>query len=358
MNMLTDTSLASEQPVQVSSQDMQQMLAFARTVFHLKSNRSYVTQLSASLPDTAHLNTGYASILMGYDFHLTAEGPRLIEINNNAGGLFIGNGRWLPQLNEAGESEELAERLLSMFPNHWQTIAIMDADIEQQFMYPEMQAYAELLRGQGRIVFLVSPEQIHADPTGLYCEGKRLDAIYNRHTDFYLQSEALRPIHEAYMTGQVELNPHPRSYALIGDKARMVNWWKPGWLEEVADSSDIELIRQVTPETHHLRDMDEETLWQDRNNWVLKPAARHGGKGVVLGRSVSRKRFYDMDRADTIAQWFVAPSMVEINEQEMKLDIRLYMHGEKLIALAGRVWRGQVTNFREAGSGWVSIQVV
>jgi len=58
-----------------------------------------------------------------------------------------------------------------------------------------------------------------------------------------------------------------------------------------------------------------------------------------------------------VMQQFVPPSEVEIDGATFKLDVRLYMHGARLIALAGRVWRGQLTNFREPGSGWVSLAV-
>jgi len=72
---------------------------------------------------------------------------------------------------------------------------------------------------------------------------------------------------------------------------------------------------------------------------------------------MSRKRMAALDVADTIVQQLVPASLIALGELEMKLDIRLYMHGDQLIALAGRAWRGQVTNFREAGSGWVSLSI-
>jgi len=72
---------------------------------------------------------------------------------------------------------------------------------------------------------------------------------------------------------------------------------------------------------------------------------------------MSRKRFDSLEVNETIAQQLIPASVVEVEGKEMKLDIRLYMHGGSLIALAGRVWRGQLTNFREPGSGWVSLAV-
>ena len=61
---------------------------------------------------------------------------------------------------------------------------------------------------------------------------------------------------------------------------------------------------------------------------------------------------------DTVIQRFVPPSLAELAGTPMKFDVRLYTYGAELIALSGRVWQGQVTNFQAEGSGWVSIAIV
>ncbi|MBL4774709.1 MAG: hypothetical protein JKY87_01440, partial [Mariprofundus sp.] len=332
------TTLASKTPVPIQKKDFETMLSFSRTVFNLKNNPSYLAAMFADLPDAAHIPTQWPSVLMGFDFHLTPDGPKLIEINNNAGGLYVGQQRWLTQ-PETVFSDTLAQRLLRMFPAAWQNIAIMDDDVTEQYMYPEMCAYAELLRTDGRKVWVCSPHDLQLRESGLYLDGVKIDAIYNRHTDFYLDEHALAHIRSAYQQGQVTLNPHPRSYALIGDKSRMVDWWRDGVLEACIDTSSIAHIRAVTPETHQLAEMDADQAWAERKQWVFKPSARHGGKGVVLGKAMSRKRFATLDVAETIVQQLVPASTVDVDGQEMKFDVRLYMHGEQLIALAGRVWR-------------------
>lgn len=354
--------LASRDPVPISRKDFDTMRRFVQVMWRLKRHPGYLAGLKDVLPPAAGIEPAAPSVLMGYDFHLTPEGPRLIEINNNAGGLYVGGDeQWLPQpdlpeFDLPGWDAPLPSRLARMFPPEWRCIAIMDEDVRNQFMYPEMCAYAELLRARGRAVFVVSPEEIAARDDGLYVGEARLDAIYNRHTDFYLESPTLAHVRAAYARGQVQLNPHPRSYALLGDKRRMADWWREGFLDALLEPGEVDFIRRIVPECRLFRDMDEETLWRERKAWVFKPAARHGGKGVVLGKGMSRKRFMALDRDDTIVQRYVPPGSVELNGRAFKLDVRLYAHGEKLIALAGRVWRGQVTNFREAGSGWVALE--
>ncbi|MDX8401657.1 MAG: hypothetical protein R8K47_03395, partial [Mariprofundaceae bacterium] len=183
--------LATSRPVPVFRHDLDRMLAFARLMAGLERSRAWLSLIRDRLPLIVAHDPGMPSMLMGYDFHLTGEGPKLIEINNNAGGLHIGAGApggWLPQPAIADLEGDLEGRLRAMFPQAWRAIAIMDEDVRHQFMYPEMLAYAKLLRREGRAVFVVSPEEIVARPGGLDGEGRRLDALYNRHTAVYLES--------------------------------------------------------------------------------------------------------------------------------------------------------------------------
>lgn len=334
------------------------MQRFVHTMWGLKKSPDYLTGLQSLLPQAAGIEPEVPSMLMGYDFHLTSDGPKLIEINNNAGGLYIGDERWLPQPALPEWDESLTIRLCKMFPAAWKHIAIMDDHVDEQYMYPEMLAYAALLRSEGRRVCVVNPEDITAYSDGLYVGDVRLDAIYNRHTDFYLESVELAHIRKAYEGGLVHLNPYPRSYALLGDKGRMVNWWKEDFLDSFLPDEDVRFIRKMVPESHRLQDVDVEELWPERKQWVFKPVARHGGKGVVLGKAMSRKRFAQLVPEETILQRYIPASTVMLKETEFKLDIRLYTHGSSLLALAGRVWQGQMTNFRSEGSGWVPISIV
>jgi len=325
----------------------------------LKRNTSYTGKLAGKIAASAEFDPGMPSVLMGYDFHLTPNGPQLIEINNNAGGLFVEEDQWLPQPNIKDLPGGLKERLQSMFASSWENMAVLDEDVESQFMYPEMLAYAGLLSGQGRQAKVVSPEDIRAGDDGTLHVGEmRLDAIYNRHTDFYLESSEMAHIREAYLCGRVALTPNPRSYALLGDKGRMVDWWRPGLLDDCLPAADVSFIRSIVPETHMLSEVGNDEAWADRKSWVFKPAARHGGKGVLLGKAMSRKRLMQMDAAETVVQRYVAPSVVNVGGSDYKFDVRLFTHGESLIAVAGRIWQGMVTNFRTPGSGWTSLDIV
>ena len=350
-------TLAALTSVKISSNDFKQMLKFAQTMLRLYETEGYARMMQDSLPETAYCMRHRPAVLLGFDFHLSETGPKLIEINNNAGGLFVGDAGWLQQPEIDALPGYLEERLQAMFPDSWQSLAIMDEAVETQFMYPEMQAYAALLRQQGRDVAVVSPQDIIRRENALYVKDKMIQGLYNRHTDFYLESAALAHIRHALLAGQVELNPYPRSYALLGNKSRMADWWKDGLLESCLPSDDVMLIRDVVPEVRLLKDYSLEQAWLERKQWVFKPMASHAGKGVVLGKSMSRKRFAQLDRENTVMQRFIPASVVEHDAISYKFDIRLFMCGASLVAIAGRLWRGQITNFREEGSGWTSIDI-
>jgi len=348
-------TLAMIPEVSIPRHQFDTMLKFATLMFQLKKRPDYQQWIAAMVPFSAMLGGDHDAILMGFDFHLTEDGPKLIEINNNAGGLFTGSTGWLAQPSLDGI---LTQRLQGMFPDHWQTIAIVDEAIETQFMYTEMEAYAELLRQQGRMVFMASPQDITAGTDGLYINDQRLDGIYNRHTDFYLQQDEMSAIRHALEANQVELNPFPRSYALLGDKARMADWWQTGRLDGLLSEDDCTLIRAVVPQVSRLQDVGDEVAWQDRKYWVFKPPSSHAGKGVVMGKNMSRTRFNSLDHQTTLMQRFVPASEISTADGDsFRFDVRLYMHGAQLIALAGRLWRGQLTNFRQEGSGWTAIRI-
>ena len=92
---------------------------------------------------------------MGYDFHLAADGPKLIEINTNAGGAFLN--ALLAKAQRAcctevevalsrSEADDFEAAVLRMFQREWvlqrgvgtpRRIAIVDDRPEEQYLYPE-----------------------------------------------------------------------------------------------------------------------------------------------------------------------------------------------------------------------------
>ncbi|RME86438.1 MAG: hypothetical protein D6771_01905 [Zetaproteobacteria bacterium] len=331
--------------------DLEVMLAAACALERLALQPAYQAEVLAHTPSSARLGA-VPTILMGYDFHLTAVGPKLIEVNTNAGGLFW-DGRWLAQ--PALWSEPLPERLMQMLAEAFPQgpIAIVDAEIRKQPMFPEMQAYAALCERAGIGVVLCDLQDLRFSEV-LRAGERTVRGIYNRHTDFYLQQMASFPILAALEAG-IPVHPNPKAYALSADKRRMVEWGKPAFLRRFLSEEDAKTIRRVLVDTRPLASFDRDALWRERRCWVFKPAASHAGKGVVLGRRITRKRFAALD-PDALAQRYVPPAKLVHEGVAWKTDVRIYTAFGRPLAVAARLWRGQTPSFREGG-GFTPVEV-
>src|SRR5690606_7267555 len=61
----------------------------AAAVFEVARNEQYRQRVMQWAPDIAAHDPGSAGGVLGLDFHLTVDGPRLIEVNTNPGGLLL-----------------------------------------------------------------------------------------------------------------------------------------------------------------------------------------------------------------------------------------------------------------------------
>ena len=273
---------------------------------------------------------------MAYDFHLTEEGPRLIEINTNAGGGVL----------HALAIGAPVDPLLDMFAEEWrslrgdrplQRIAIVDEAPESQGLYPEFLLVKERLEARGFEVAITDVREL--DPA-------TVDLVYNRSTDFTLEhAPALR---KAWEEDRVVLTPSPWHHAVHADKRNLVGVPLP-WVPET---------RVATPE-----------LWEDRKRWYFKPATGHGSKGVLRGAKLTRGRWLElMEDGNVLAQREVPPPRRQVlvdgegegapaNVQEMRFDLRAYTYDGVIRLLAARVYRGQTTNLSTPGGGLARVIV-
>src|SRR5690606_18656597 len=142
---------------------------------------------------------GNHSICMSYDFHLTQDNElKLIEINTNASFLmmsyYLYESRGLPQPSDFSPAEFVKDigneyRLwgASGLPK---TLAIVDETPEAQRLYVEFLLYQHLLRQQGIAAEIVDYRSLEWIGEELRYENKKVDFVYNRWTDFLLQTPA------------------------------------------------------------------------------------------------------------------------------------------------------------------------
>lgn len=258
-----------------------------------------------------------------FDFHLSADGPRLIEINTNPGGLLIA----AALARAAGQAAEVEGAALA-FAGGGSRVAIVDEAPQSQFLWPEFLLYQALFRRVGLVV------EIH-DAAGFDPAG--FDAIYNRLTDFRLERPEHAALAQAWRDGRVKLIPDPFAHAALSDKRLLV-----------------ELSRRspLVPPTRVMTEDD----WDHRRHLFFKPMRGHAAKAVYRGDKISRATWDTLPRGGTIAQDYVPPSRLDVPGAEpLKCDLRAFALDGRLVLLTARLYRGQATNFRTPGGGFAPI---
>ncbi len=362
----------SKLPALLPRKDLWQMMRLVRLLFRLSQQPEYRQQVLPDLPASARFNPGHAALMMGYDFHLTAEGPRLIEVNTNAGGGYIA---WLSEAQTHQDhpiqlSQRLENRLLASFRQEWadfssnssnlQSLLILDEDPQEQPLYPEMHACRDWLRQQRFWVEIAAPEELCISAEGVWLGERKIDLIYNRHCDFFLEQLNMAELQKAYLARTVCLSPNPFAYGLLADKRRMILWSaEEALLDFNLTAAERQLLLEMVPRSRLLADCDPEQLWQERKKLVFKPVSRFGSRGVLLGKSITRKRFAEQEPATTLVQDLVLPSVEEAQDgAAFKVDMRLFVYRDRLLGVGARLYQGQVTNLRTEGGGFAPVRLV
>ena len=315
-------------------------------------------------------------VCYGYDFHLNKEGAHLIEINTNAGGLFLNallldSQRHSNLPGKAAADDNLHSVLLAMFRNEWQLargdaplrhIAIVDEQPQSQYLYPEFLLAQALFERAGISAHIVAPEQLQARDDGLYVAENKIDLLYNRLTDFTLQSypQLLR----AYQNEQVVLTPDPVHYQRYADKRNLVALSDADALRVAGvTSASIAALSEGLPKTQLVNGADAERWWTERKQWFFKPVSGYGSKGAYRGDKMTKRVFEEVMQSDYVAQRLAAPGerMVlgaDDEPQPLKYDVRCYVYEGHIQLVAARLYQGQTTNFRTPGGGFAMVRVL
>lgn len=315
-------------------------------------------------------------VFYGYDFHLNATGAHLIEINTNAGGGFLNALLLASQQSLALPGEPTAKVNLSatfaeMFRAEWralhddvplQTLAIVDEQPEQQYLYPEFLLAQRWLEAAGIHTIIADPSQLQARDGRLYFEALRIDLVYNRLTDFSLQQhEHLR---QAWRNGNVVLTPSPAHYARYADKRQLVRMSDAEELHQLgACEADIAILQSGVPVTRQVVQADAERWWVERKQWFFKPVSGYGSKGSYSGAKLTKRVFEEVLQGGYIAQRLAPPGERIIQRpgeppDALKYDVRCYVYAGRIQLAAARLYQGQTTNFRTPGGGFAPVRVV
>jgi hypothetical protein len=337
----------------------------------------------ARAPQIARRDFGPRGAFLGLDFHLSADGPQLIEINTNAGGALINAALARAQVacctdldGEAfaapADARRYEEQVLAMFRDEWRLqrgdaplvrIAIVDDRPQEQYLYPEFRLFQRLFERHGIQAGIVDAGALQYVDGRLRDAAGPIDLVYNRLTDFYFDDPAHAALRGAYLAGAAVVTPHPRAHALYADKRNLLVLSDARALEAlgVADADCARLATHV-PRTEILDAANAGRLWRERRHWFFKPAAGYGGKAAYRGDKLTKRVWNEISQAPYVAQALVPPSERILardgTNDDLKLDIRAYAYAGRVQLLAARLYQGQTTNFRTPGGGFAPVFVV
>jgi hypothetical protein len=377
---LDPAALFAEFPVFLEPSTLEPVERLVAAVHAVAKNARFQACALDASPESARIDQGTRGILHGFDFHLSPDGPRLIEINTNAGGALLNVALAAAQdpccnavrpfLVPASPVAEVEQALVSGFRSEYalargpeaelRTVAIVDEAPESQFLFSEFVLFEKLLRSHGIDAMIAGPGELEHARGALWLRGKRVDLVYNRLTDFYLEGESVRALASAYAAGEVVLTPHPRAHALLANKRHLALFSNELELRELGVAeADIRTLIELVPPAEVVRPEARERLFRERKQLFFKPLAGYASKAAYRGDKLTRGKFEELFEQPYLAQKIVAPSerVVRVGSelQKLKLDLRAYVVGERVVLLAARLYQGQTTNFRTRGGGFATV---
>lgn len=377
--LLTHPQLFSNTAVFISPEQLSAMRAIIRAVEDVVTLSAYQQHVLNQGYATALFNPGTSGVFMGYDFHVSDEGPKIIEINTNAGGAFLNSTLVKAQSAccRAGDSlplikDNMDEHIITMFLHEWRLqrkeiplhrIAIVDESPKQQFLYPEFKMAQRLFEQHGIEAVIAAPEELVFNGRRLFYKEMVIDLVYNRLTDFSLTEPLHQHLFDAYRAGSVVLTPNPRHHALYADKRNLVILSDELILEKFgAAQHDIDILKNGIPKTQLVTADNAAQLWQDRKYLFFKPAAGFGSRAAYRGDKITKRVWEEIQQGQYVAQALIAPSErgIRIDGDEktaLKMDIRAYVYEGDIQLLAARLYQGQTTNFRTEGGGFAPVYV-
>ena len=372
--------LFSARPVFISrtqADRIEEVVQALESVIGLPAYRALVL---ADAPGIAKMGTsGPHGVFFGYDFHPDGANLGLIEINTNAGGAMLNAAMARAhrtcclddaQLSQAVLSGALFEdEIVQMFASEWtaakrtaplRTLAIVDTQPQQQFLYPEFLLFQRLFARNDVNAVIADPSELAFRDGALWCGELKIDLVYNRLTDFMLEAPESRALHDAYCENAVVLTPHPQAHALYANKRNLTILSDATALEGLGvPQATIDILVANVPFTESVTASNAERLWSERRTLFFKPVAGYGGRAAYRGDKLTKRVWQEILSGEYIAQRVVAPGVrvsgTANSPETLKFDLRSYVYNSRVQWTAARVYQGQTTNFRTPGGGFAPV---
>lgn len=374
--------LFADAMVFVGARDAQRMAAVVAAVERVVALPAYQSHVMAWAPAIARHKPESRGVFFGYDFHLGADGPQLIEINTNAGGGLLNAILARAQVACCEDvkavlpgvlGDDTPEHLfMEMFRAEWRaergaapltSIAIVDDAPDQQYLYPEFLLFQRLFERHDIRAVVCAPGDLQSRQGGLWHGETRIDLVYNRLTDFAFDEPGHAVMRQVYVDGTALVTPHPRAHALFADKRNLVVLSDDTLLASWGVDADTRArLTAGIPRTELVVSTRADDFWARRRQLFFKPAAGYGSKAAYRGDKITRRVFDEVLAGNYIAQALVPPSSrtlaVAGEATELKADLRNYVYASRVQLVAARLWQGQTTNFRTPGGGFAPVLAV
>ena len=372
--------LFATRPVFLSHDHMSRMAQVVQAIESTVALPAYRSEVLARAPAIAQHNPGGAKgVFFGYDFHVAANGFGLIEINTNAGGAMLNAVLARAQRACCAPMDVLAspmataskfeDDIVSMFRNEWllsghtqplRSIAIVDENPEQQYLYPEFLLFQRLFQRHGLQAVIAGPTELSMRSGALWHGDVAIDLVYNRLTDFSLSEPASATLREAYLANAIVLTPHPQAHALYADKRNLALLTDATRLQALGvPQATQDVLLAGIPHTEVVETQHAERLWRERRNLFFKPFAGFGGRAAYRGDKLTQRVWQEILAGGYVAQALVAPGGRVIQNKEpvqvLKFDLRDYTYDGRVQWVAARLYQGQTTNFRTPGGGFAPV---
>jgi hypothetical protein len=366
--VLSHPSLFSRAALYLEAATLQAMKDLIAAIESVVALPAYQQRVLAWAPASAWKPQAARSVFFGYDFHIADSGPRLIEINTNAGGGML-NSRLLMAHGENVAAHGINQAFVDMFREEWrlmrgdqplQRIAIVDERPARQYLAPEFELFRQLFEANGISAVIADVSELSRDGNRLLHQGKVIDMIYNRLTDFSLDAAVNADLRAVFDTDGIVVTPHPRAHALYADKRNLILLSDETILIDMGvPESTRQILLAGIPRTVMIKADAAGQFWAERKRWFFKTATGFGSRAAYRGDKLTKRVFEEILGGCYIAQEIALPSehavLVEDEMQMMKADIRAFVYQGDVQLFAARLYQGQTTNFRTPGGGFAPV---
>jgi hypothetical protein len=367
-------------PIFLSPAHKARMTELVQAIESVVALPTYREAVLADAPSIARHDPGGAKgVFFGYDFHVTEDNFGLIEINTNAGGAMLNavlarahrtccaaiDSQMLP----LAAADMFEENMISMFRREWslgghqrplRSIAIVDENPKQQYLYPEFLLFQKLFHQHGLQAVIADPSEFSLRAGVLWHDELAIDLVYNRLTDFSLAESTSATLREAYLCNAMVLTPHPQAHALYADKRNLALLTDAKRLETLGVPQNTRnILLAGIPHTEIVEVQHAERLWRERRHLFFKPFGGFGGRAAYRGDKLTQRVWQEILAGGYVAQALVTPGGRIVSNQEpvqtLKFDLRNYTYNGNVQWVAARLYQGQTTNFRTPGGGFAPV---